>query len=415
MESLLAGESRGEWGRAVARHNPFYLLSAFSMLLGCWILSRALALEPGHAGKLVVLIGVLNLYEAMLIGLALFLIVRRGLVRDGRMLLWVESVFLVDATFLGSELYASDLRLGGLLALGLFLLAGLKVAAIVRGLGVRFDPAVWIGLVPVGVLLAIPGVLAALAQAHLLSLPVVYVLWWLVALLVIAQAVVERERPAGAATSSPEEAAAALRRALGVLPCASLAIHLIGAGWVQGVRFDVSLLGPVFLALGLRSLLRDVASAPGRGSLGWPAAAILVSIGAPQGLVVVGLSGFPLSRLRVMLVAAALAYLLALRIHKTPVFAWGAGLCLLGAGAGHTVGAMASTFTSLARTVFSWSGRLVPRTAGQWGAFTVGLSFVLLALGARKSLLRPDSPEPNGRESGEPANLATALQDPSEL
>ena len=196
MESLLAGKPRGGWGRAVAGHNPFYLLSAFSMLLGCWILSRALALEPGHAGKLVLLIGVLNLYEALLIGLALFLIVRRGLVRDGRTLLWVESVFLVDATFLGSELYASDLGLGGLLALGLFLLTGLKLAAIVRGLGVRFDPVLWIGIVPVGVLLAVPGVLAGLAQAHLLSLPVVYLLWWLVALLVVAQAIVER-RAAG--------------------------------------------------------------------------------------------------------------------------------------------------------------------------------------------------------------------------
>jgi hypothetical protein len=409
MESLLTRELRWEWGKAGVGHNPFYLLSAFSMLLGCWILSRALALEPGHAGKLVLLMGVLNLYEALLIGLALLLIVRRGLVRDGRTLLWVESVILVDATFLGSELYASDLGLGGLLALGLFLLTGLKLGAITRGLGVRFDPALWIGIVPIGVLLAVPGGLAALAQAHLLSLPVVYLLWWLVALLVVAQAIVEREWPAGAATSPPEEGAAALRRAIGVLPCASLVVHLIGAGWVQGVPFDTSLLGPVFLALGLRSLLRDVASAPRKGSLWWPAAAILMSLGAPQGLVVTGVGGLLLSPLRVAVVAAGLTYLLAFRIHRSPVFAWCAGLCLLGAGAGHTVAAMASTFVSLARTVLSWSGRLVPRTASQWGVVTVGLSFVLLALGARKSLLRPSAPAPNGRKSpglDQPGNCA---------
>ena len=371
----------------VAKHNPFYLLSAFSMLLGCLMLSRALVLEPGHAGKLVLLIGVLNLYEGLLIGLALFLIMGRGLVRDGRLLLWLEAVFLVDATFLGSELYASDLRTGVLVAGALLVLALLKLGVIARGLRIPFGP-LWLALVPLSALLAVPGIFAALAQAHLLTLPVVYALWWALALLMVGQAACEGHRSEAATTSRADAGAATLSQALNLLPFVSLAAHLVAAGWVQGLEFYASLLGPPFVALGLRCVLRDVPSAPGKGSLRWPAAATLVSLGAPSALVMPGMGGVHLSPLRVTLVAVGLVYLLAYRVHRRRAFAWGAGLCLAGAGAGHSLSAMASSAAWLCRTLFSRSGRLLPRTTGQWGTLAVGLSFALLALGARLSLQR---------------------------
>ena len=121
MDLELAG---GAWGvgRAVAGRDPFYLLSAFSMLLGYWILSRALALEPGHAGKLVLLIGVLNLYEAPC-GLALFLIVRRGSFGTaGRCLWWIPSSWSTPPSWVRSSTRRTSV--GGLFALGLFLLTG---------------------------------------------------------------------------------------------------------------------------------------------------------------------------------------------------------------------------------------------------------------------------------------------------
>lgn len=309
--------------RFVAAHNPFYLLSALSMLLGCYLLSRALALEPGQAGKLIQLIGVLNVYEALLIALALFLIVRRGLVRDGRGLLWLECVFLADATFLGSELYASDLTTGTL------------VAGVLRG-------------------------------------------------------------------------------ALANIPLVSLAAHLIGAGFVQGLDFHPCFLGPPLVALAMGGALRAVPSAASAQSLWLPAMAVFVSLGAPRELVVTGGGGLLLSPLRVTLLGAGLAYLLAFRVQRWSLFAWAAGLCLGGAWAGHSVAAMASSVTGLWRVLTSWPKRMVPRTTGEWGLCAIGLSFVLLALGAIVSLRRPRGSGSAGGKAHPSTAFGAALRGSSE-
>lgn len=158
-------------------HNPFYLASALAMFVGCYLLSRALALAPGETGKLVALMGVLNVYEGLLIGLALFLIVRRGLERDGQMLLVLESAFLVDITLLASEVHAASRTGGALVAVSLLALAVPKIGAVARGLGVPGGPLLRLALPPLALLLAAPGIFAALVGARILSLPVVYVFW----------------------------------------------------------------------------------------------------------------------------------------------------------------------------------------------------------------------------------------------
>ena len=45
------------------KKNPFYGMSAAAMLLGCYLINHALELEPGRLGKLLVLMGVLQVYE----------------------------------------------------------------------------------------------------------------------------------------------------------------------------------------------------------------------------------------------------------------------------------------------------------------------------------------------------------------
>ena len=97
------------------------------------------------------------------------------------------------------------------------------------------------------------------------------------------------------------------------------------------------------------------------------------------------------------LVAAGLAYLLAFHLHRRRVFAWGAGLCLGGACAGHSPAAIAASLASAWRALIAGSGRLLPRTTAQWGLFAVASSFVLLALGALASMFRPRPPESSGQ------------------
>ena len=89
------------------RVNPFYLLSVVSMLAGCYAMSRGLSETPGQWKPLVSLMGVLQIYELVLLGLAVLLSRRVRLERDARMAFLLGLLFLVDATYLNTELAAA--------------------------------------------------------------------------------------------------------------------------------------------------------------------------------------------------------------------------------------------------------------------------------------------------------------------
>src|SRR5215207_2380731 len=96
----------------LVHHNPFYLLSALCMIAGCYALNSALQTRSGELPKLLLLMGTLQLYEFLLVGLGLYLIVKHRIDRDGRTLLLLDAVFLVDLTFLNAETAATSLRIG---------------------------------------------------------------------------------------------------------------------------------------------------------------------------------------------------------------------------------------------------------------------------------------------------------------
>ena len=82
--------------RFLTEHNPFYLLSAACMLASCLALTNSLSWISITRSRLLTLIVTLNVYEAALLAIALFLITRRKLRRDGRMLLLLQAFFLAD-------------------------------------------------------------------------------------------------------------------------------------------------------------------------------------------------------------------------------------------------------------------------------------------------------------------------------
>src|SRR5436190_21775518 len=98
--------------RFLVHNNPFYLLSALCMIAGCFALNSALQTRSGELPKLLLLMGTLQLYELLLVGLGLYLIVKHRLDRDGRTLLLLDAVFLVDLTFLNNETAATNLWAG---------------------------------------------------------------------------------------------------------------------------------------------------------------------------------------------------------------------------------------------------------------------------------------------------------------
>jgi len=385
--------------RLRAEGSPFYLLSALSMLAGCYTLSHALALQPGQTGKLLVLLAALGAYEALFVGLGLFLIVRRRLERDGRMLLLLEVLFLVDATLLGGESFAADFRTGVAVSVALLMLALIKVIVIVRVLDRgTVVSALAPTLLPFSLIYLTPGAYVRLQELHFFGPRTVYGFWWLAALAVVVQAMLARQ-----AAEKVDPVAGAFRRALAIALPASLTVHLLAATWVQDLEFHVAYLGPMVLALGVARILLDVSWPGPRWRLALPAAAVLLSIGADVDLTLSGPWAIPVSPLRLALLAAGFAYLEGYRLHRGRGFAWGAGLCLLGAASGHTVAAMAARVGWLWRAVASGGRRVVPRTAEAWGVVAVVMAFVLLGLGAAASLVsgQGQQPGPRGRRPGE--------------
>src|SRR5215208_6611083 len=93
------------------QYNPFYLLSAACMLFGVFALNDSLDWSPIGLRKLLTMIVMLNVYEAVVIGLAVFLL-KRNIRRDGLLLLIVEAFFLADVGFLNMEVFATNVATG---------------------------------------------------------------------------------------------------------------------------------------------------------------------------------------------------------------------------------------------------------------------------------------------------------------
>jgi len=384
---------------SVLDHNPFYLLSALCMLAGCVALTNSLSYIPLRLPRLLLLIATLNLYEIMLVGLAIFLIARRNLLRDGKMLLSIEAVFLVDAAFLNAEIFAADVKVGLLANAALLLLAAGKLAAVFWALGLPLRGVAFPMIVgQLAMLYAIPGVFRAVSQDHDGVLPplVVYAAWWAVAMLPILLSLVLRGRDFDDTTP----AAMALhrhRRLVGlllVLPIVSILVHLCTQNWVYNVRWYAANSTPLLLGLAVAVGMYDRhvtnMTARMRTQLLLPVLAIIGSLSTP-GQLVFDLAGVTFTPLRLTLLGAAAVYAHGLWVHRHAYFAWAGAMCLAVVGLGETPAAMMRNMHYIVQEATSHSSRLVPRTRTHWGITAVGASFVLFVIGALVSLLHSRS------------------------
>src|SRR4051794_37139090 len=242
--------------RSLAYHlflatNPFYLLSAACMLAGCTALSNSLSWSPIKLNRLLMLIATLNLYELLLVGLGLYLLVVRRLRRDATILLILEAFFLADVTFLNHEIYAEDVRVGAIVNAIVLVLAFAKLAAVFRCLRVPLASGPFaLVMTQIALLLGMPGVFRQIVLSHDNTMPplAIYGAWWVVALLPILASVLLRDP----GTRSYAPAWVRSRAIFGVLiivPVASILAHLCLANWVYNVRWYTANLSPVLMGL----------------------------------------------------------------------------------------------------------------------------------------------------------------------
>lgn len=369
----------------LVHHNPFYLLSAVSMLIGCYALNAGLATRTGEIGKLLALIGVLNFYELILIALGLYLIRCRGLIRDGRTLLLLEIPFLVDLAFLNAEASSVSLSRGLLLNLIVLSLALLKVAVVMRLLFGRI-PRHALGLIAMqlALLLMMPSAFKWFEHRGEVTEARFYLAWWAVGLLLVLFELQERFQRTDD-TGPAARVAHTMRRLYMVLPLASAVAHLSMLQWVYRVHFTAGDLSP---------LLVGIAFAVGRLPGVRPERILLVRLLAPAAAIVFALNDPPVVHGHLFGQLGAAPWLLTLAAaYVTWIY------CFFRARALRMLagGAMAAVIAAYAPQLYAlgtWSAqrttdaalRLIPRTAMEWGLLSIGGAFAFLTLGAAVSL-----------------------------
>ncbi len=381
------------------KKNPFYGMSAAAMLFGCYMLNHALRLEPGHVGKLLTLMGVLQIYEALLLGLGTHLVVTRRAPRDGLTVLMLGTLFLLDATLLATECVTADAGVGTVVSLVLVGLAVAKVAYVRRVLPHALPaPAALLLGMQAALVFLLPVAVSQLASARLVTPLTLYGLWWITLALPLAQKVI-----ANATHPTPGEASP-VHMTWTWLPALAVLGHLAALEWIHQVAFHIAFLAPFLLGRAIAVERHHV----GR-QIAFPALAVLLSLGQSEAL------GFPLwgenegsivSPLRLATLGAAGAYTaLAWRHGYRWLVALAAASGVLGL-LGASVASIADSVEALARLV----ARLLPRNVLGWGLSGVVAAFVSLALGAWRSLRGeghrpPPAPRP---AKGPPRGAVTA-------
>jgi len=387
-------------------HNPFYLLSALFMLLGCYLLVDALGAPPERPDRLLIVLGVLNLYEFALIGWGAYLVRARGAYRAAQALGLLAVVFLVDSTYVMTRCVGVCAMSGNLVNVLVVLLGGLKLGLLLRLFRVRVrwpQLAVLVGVL--GMIHVMPGVLTwqllhAPGDDGKIPLTALYTASWLVGALL---AFLPRTADARAICRAPCAAygvSRALRHALLLGPFVSLAVHLLVAYRQYDSPFLFCHVSP--LLLGLAALLVRRRSATGmspvrtRFTLALGCLAVFFSLRFPAGLIVAApiMRGAMVSPLRIALFAAGLLWCLCLYIERRRLFAALAAAMWLAGLMGHTAAEIRQTAVRIVARVL----RQAPDTVLEWGVVLVAVSFVLLGAGMLVTIV-------GGRRRPEPSKL----------
>jgi hypothetical protein len=369
--------------RVIHDRNPFYLLSALSMFIGYRLVIAALDTAPGEWRPLLSLIVTMNLYELVMIGLALYLIRRRGLLREGWILLGIEALFLADLTNLNAELATALPRLGTAVSAACFGLALLKIGVVVRTLGLRLTPGtIAYGVAQLAALFALPAVFRLLRSDDAASVSPgrIYAAWWVVGALAAIGAAVARRDPR--TVGSPM--AALPGRLYLMVPLVSLLVHLASENRVYWVHFQPANVAPVLLAAVVLLNRRRWHPMQLQWSVGLIALAVAASLVPDEDASALTghLLGVEVTPLRLVLPIAAVVTAAVAWLHGS----WGLAAALALAVATPIAVAAGRRLVRLAEWAWAELLRLVPETPLEWGYAAIGGAFLLLGVGAVFSL-----------------------------
>ena len=372
----------------LVHRNPFYLLSALSMLAGCYALNSGLGTRTGDLGKILALLGVLNAYEGMLIALGLYLIRRRGILRDGRTLLLLEAPFLVDLAFLNAEMGSGAARAGCLLDVIVLALALIKTAFVLHALWGRVPRRLFgfLGL-ELAALFFMPCVFARFEREGNVTMGQFYGAWWVIgALMVLFELQSRLLGPDASAADSGLRLF--IRRLYIVLPLASAILHLSLLHWVYRVPFVAGNLAPLLLggAFVLGQSVRANRSEFRMLRALMPLAAVMVTLEAPPIWHVQLGAWLDLTPAMLVIASGYITFVYCFFLARAVQLLAGATTITLFWIFGPSLAQLESAVAWARSCLLAGLQWLTDRTAIQWGLTAMGCAFGFLGIGASVSL-----------------------------
>ena len=243
--------TRGWWA-IIMDHNPFFLVSGVLMLAGCFMINGSVHDDPDVVWPVVGLVGVFNIYEFLIIALAIYLAKVKRFYRDAGFLLLLEILLLCDVSLAYNELILKNLPVAVVVCSMAVALAGMKLLMIDRGLGLRTSKA-GAGMLTLLIVLLflLPGLFRELIRHEWIQEWHYYTAWWLLGALpmgmVLTQPWFRGRRKLG--KCSPDRLRHWVVGLLFVLPYVSLLLHLRAAYYVDDRPFNYYNLAPVVLGL----------------------------------------------------------------------------------------------------------------------------------------------------------------------
>lgn len=374
--------------------NPFYLLSALSMIAGCFAINSDLSPHAGELGKVLCLLAILNGYEAIVIALGLYLIKKRKIIRDGRTLLLIEAPFLVDLIFLNAEAGSVAFHIGIILNLLALFLALLKAGIVLRVLNGKISRADSAFIAAeLATLFMLPSAFKWLDHHGSITATHFYLAWWVVGLLLISYEVLGR--CLGQGDAMKPGVGRTIRHLYVALPIVSLIAHLGMLHWVYNVDFVPADLSPIFLGAAVAAhRVIPTAIVPRALAL---LMATLLSVNQPE-LFAIHITGkWILTPGLLMTAASYLAFAYTLRLRHALYFLSAGFLIVTLIWTAPLMLQLALICRDLIRKGIILLQSALPKTSLQWGMTALVGAFAFLGFGAALSLRHAppeEAPEP---------------------
>ncbi len=376
-------------GRLIIDHNPFFLVSGVLMLVGCFMVNGSVHDKPLLLWPVVLLIVVFNIYEGLIIMLAVRLARTRRYIRDAGFLLLLEVLLLSDATLAYNEVLLKSLPAGMIVCSIALALAGTKLWFLDRGLRLKTTTTgAWMMTVCIGLIFLLPGVFRELIRHEWIHEGQYYLTWWLVSALpllaVMTQPwfVLRRHSRLG-----PDCLMRWTARLLIVIPIVSVVLHLCGVYYVDDRTYYFYNLSPLILGLtaawAYTQQHKHMPVRVGITALLWACIAVILSSVYPNSLerAWTFTGGLLLMPTRVTLIASGvLLVIIGWRCRAWFCVPFSVGMFTL-AGLGHDLASISRTLRQIINDLRRLGSGMIPDTQMGWGAVAVAGAFVCLAFG----------------------------------